>query len=62
MLLGYFRNTFPRSKMNNASWFTYRWLLTFDIYFLKPKLNIPIDKNNATQGPVFLDENKDDQL
>lgn len=28
----------------------------------KPKLNIPIDKNNATQGPVFPDENKDDLL
>lgn len=37
-------------------------LLTFEIYFLKPKLNIPIDKNNATQGPVLLDETKDGQL
>lgn len=37
-------------------------MVTFDIYFLKSKLNIPIDKNNATRGPVFPDENKDDQL
>lgn len=37
-------------------------LLTFEIYFLKPKLNIPIGKNDATQGPVLLDENKDGQL
>lgn len=48
--------------MKNTSWFIYRWLLNFEIYFLKPKLNIPIDRNNTTQGPVFLDENKDDKL
>lgn len=44
------------------SCFIYRWLLNFGIYFLKPKLNTPIDRNNATRGPVFLDENKDDRL
>ena len=48
--------------MKNSSWFIYRWLLNFGIYFLKSKLNIPIDRNNATRGPVFLDENKDDRL
>lgn len=48
--------------MKNTSWFIYRWLLNSEIYFLKPKLNIPIDRNNTTQGPVFLDENKDDKL
>lgn len=34
----------------------------FESDFLKPKFNILIDRNNATQRPVFLDENKDDQL
>lgn len=54
------------SQSQNES---YQWvhvqmvrLLTFEIYFLKPKLNIPIGKNDATQGPVLLDENKDGQL
>lgn len=49
-------------KMKNTSWFFYRWLLNFGIYFLKLKLNILIYQNKTTQGPVFLDENKDDKL
>lgn len=48
--------------MKNTSWFICRWLLNFEIYFLKPKLNIPIDRKKATQGPVLTDENKDDRL
>lgn len=48
--------------MKNTSWFIYWWLLNFEIYFLKPKLNIPKDMSSVTQGPVLLDENKEDQL
>lgn len=36
--------------------------VNFEIYFLKPKLNIPTDMNNVTRGPVLQDENKEDQL